>query len=400
MEGLSLVSLKELPFQIISPAEFKDNYSKIINSNGSYAIPISASGSANTRIIQVDNFKSEKCTSFIKNYYEFSQHRWSNQYLYLLNMPCYMNVQSGVLFLEDGRCIAETIYPSSGPKTVSRFIGGGVTIDNISDHFSDAEMVNGDGFFAPFFSRWSNVYFHAITETLVQDIALHRNFLKDDLHYLSSTSLSPVQRKAGQNSHFDHVKFSTVFVKAPRVAFTTLLYSHALMNDNFRDFVGAVKIDIDIGQDSNVAGGDLGRLVYVSRKGSPARQMLNEEQLQEELEKLGFRMFYAEEKSVLEQAAAFRSAELIVGAHGAGLTNAAFSKPTATIIELRPLNRAGESPMWTMSYKNLSAIMGFSYCAHVSENDTDVEEWSAQIDEIVETIRRVQLVAASNKIPG
>ena len=71
--------------------------------------------------------------------------------------------------------------------------------------------------------------------------------------------------------------------------------------------------------------GAFGRRLFISRRKASSRRLVNEPQLFEYLSKQGFECLMLEEMTVLEQAAAFNCAEAIVAAHGAGLTNLAFS---------------------------------------------------------------------------
>jgi capsular polysaccharide biosynthesis protein len=77
-----------------------------------------------------------------------------------------------------------------------------------------------------------------------------------------------------------------------------------------------------------------GARIYVSRRDTPKRRLVNEEELFSELRKLGFSRIVPGEMSVPEQVSAFSNASVIVGPHGAGLTNIMFSPPDATIVEI------------------------------------------------------------------
>lgn len=78
------------------------------------------------------------------------------------------------------------------------------------------------------------------------------------------------------------------------------------------------------------------RMLYVSRHDAKSRRVRNEEELFAALDKWGFERIMPGQLSFTEQARLFSEARLIVGAHGAGLTNMLFAGADAALVELRP----------------------------------------------------------------
>lgn len=76
------------------------------------------------------------------------------------------------------------------------------------------------------------------------------------------------------------------------------------------------------------------RRLYVSRKCTDKRYFDNEEKVAAFLKGYGFERVYMEEYSVKEQAILFAEAEVIVGQHGAALTNFIFCAPNTKVLEL------------------------------------------------------------------
>ncbi|MGB5712405.1 MAG: glycosyltransferase 61 family protein, partial [Waterburya sp.] len=74
--------------------------------------------------------------------------------------------------------------------------------------------------------------------------------------------------------------------------------------------------------------------IYVSRARAKNRQLVNEPEVGELLNKQGFKTVFLEEMSVLEQVAVFVNAEIIVAPHGSGLTNLVFCSPQTKVVEL------------------------------------------------------------------
>jgi capsular polysaccharide biosynthesis protein len=78
------------------------------------------------------------------------------------------------------------------------------------------------------------------------------------------------------------------------------------------------------------------RRLFISREGARARRCLNETALMAHLAPLGFERIQLEALSVREQLEAFASAAVVVGTHGAGLSNLVACQPGATLVELLP----------------------------------------------------------------
>ena len=77
-----------------------------------------------------------------------------------------------------------------------------------------------------------------------------------------------------------------------------------------------------------------GDKLYVSRVDAKMRRIVNEDELIEELDALGFDVVVPGRFSVAEQAQIFSNARLIVGAHGNGPTNMIFAPHGAAVVEL------------------------------------------------------------------
>lgn len=75
--------------------------------------------------------------------------------------------------------------------------------------------------------------------------------------------------------------------------------------------------------------------VYIKRGDSfNNRRLLNEDKIVNFLQKKGFSCYSLSQLSVLEQICLFSNAEIVVGVHGAGFSNLAFSSPETKVIEI------------------------------------------------------------------
>ncbi len=77
-------------------------------------------------------------------------------------------------------------------------------------------------------------------------------------------------------------------------------------------------------------------LLYVSRRDTKKRKLNNEAELERALESIGFLPIVPSEVSLDEQVRLFSMARLVVGPHGAGMTNIVFCHPGTLVYELHP----------------------------------------------------------------
>ena len=73
--------------------------------------------------------------------------------------------------------------------------------------------------------------------------------------------------------------------------------------------------------------------IYISRDDSFIRRVLNEDKVMEILDKKGFKKVLLAPLAFEEKIKIFHSAKIVIGPHGAGLTNLAFCQPGTKVIE-------------------------------------------------------------------
>ena len=74
--------------------------------------------------------------------------------------------------------------------------------------------------------------------------------------------------------------------------------------------------------------------IYISRSIASRRHVVNEAELVGLLKSLSFKIVTLEKMSVSEQARLFQSAAVVIGPHGAGLTNLVFCEPHTKVLEI------------------------------------------------------------------
>lgn len=103
------------------------------------------------------------------------------------------------------------------------------------------------------------------------------------------------------------------------------------------------------------------RKLYITRSDAPMRRLVNEDALMDRLAPLGFERVSLSGMAVREQIQLFASASVIIGPHGAGLANVVFCEPETLVIELMSPTRT-----WP-GFKVISGAAGARYAAYVAE---------------------------------
>lgn len=86
--------------------------------------------------------------------------------------------------------------------------------------------------------------------------------------------------------------------------------------------------------DSNCSSIETNDRIYISRMHASCRRIINENELTNELQKLGFKTIYLELLSPYDQARIFKDAKIIIGPHGSGFANLIFVSKGCQLIEI------------------------------------------------------------------
>ncbi|MEP6518021.1 tetratricopeptide repeat protein [Microcoleus vaginatus] len=110
--------------------------------------------------------------------------------------------------------------------------------------------------------------------------------------------------------------------------------------------------------------------IFISRK--ERRRVINEDELVAVLTKFGFKSIAPESLSVAEQVSLFAAAEVVIGVHGAALTNTVFCSPGTKVIEIFAPDYVNPC------YRKLSSQVGLEYWEFIGERVLDIDSHSQQ----------------------
>jgi capsular polysaccharide biosynthesis protein len=122
------------------------------------------------------------------------------------------------------------------------------------------------------------------------------------------------------------------------------------------------------------------RRIFLLRGETKTRQVSGEAELAHKLEQIGFRTLVGKWSNLAEQITAFRDADIIVGAHGAGLANILWSKPEATLIELFANNARKTTGL------HWASAAGLNYIPLNGSDERDLQSFSIDAEEIFKSI--------------
>lgn len=231
-----------------------------------------------------------------------------------------------------------------------------------------------DGFATLFDSNFSG-YYHQIVEMVPRLLALYRDpythladlklicsreicsvaaFL---LSQLDRLSIRPVRPAAGRILQIDRLLF-TPFKSGQFAGYLPTWYVSELRKIIFPPRAPRPR-----------------HRIFISRERSQKRRIRNKESFKRALSRLGFQTYVLEDMTPEEQIDLFYDAEVVVGTHGAGLTNVLFS-PHVKVLELFP--RDFIEPHYLFLCKSLGHEYRMWTNANCSRWDLEYVTWRLQ----------------------
>lgn len=175
-------------------------------------------------------------------------------------------------------------------------------------------------------------------------------------------------------SEAEYITADEVYYSPELLGFTTSQPCLLAERKNFKDAI-IEKLNIDTSCIPN-------EIIYISRKDTKARKIQNEDELIASLEELGVKIIELTGKSVKEQIAIFSNAILVIGGHGAGISNSLFMNQSAVMLELIQASYQNVGPM------RLAQSSGAQYVSMLFFKDGDDGSWYIDIERVCRFVKQ------------
>lgn len=120
--------------------------------------------------------------------------------------------------------------------------------------------------------------------------------------------------------------------------------------------------------------------LYISRRDSVRRPLMNEQEILKRLQRLGFTSVENSELRLLEQVRLFGAADVVVAPHGAGSTNMLFMRPGAAFVELQQASHVNAGPL---SLGKASKIVPFADVFDDDGRGQATAGWAADVERVL-----------------
>lgn len=255
----------------------------------------------------------------------------------------YVHTATGLVCTADGELVADSV------KKVERHVDAAIGVN-----LSTKRLLAGE--YATVMTRFHHNYYHWFNDCLLRLYLLHRLPNRAPLAILVPPTLRPFQMQSLRYCLPERTRIECVsddWVQVEQLVLPSFI-TEPLVGMVPPESLAYVRERIVAG-----ACGDHGppvrRRVYISRAGTGHRQILNEGDLTGYLREWKFEIVRPEDLSFDEQVDRFRSAEVIVGARGAALTNMVFAEH-AKVLEL-----TADVPFAGAVYFSLAYSLGHEY---------------------------------------
>ncbi|OAG75565.1 Capsular Polysaccharide Biosynthesis Protein-Like Protein [Acetobacter malorum] len=175
----------------------------------------------------------------------------------------------------------------------------------------------------------------------------------------------------------DYIHSSEVYYSPELLGFTTPQPCLVAERRQFRNFI-MEKSNIKISS-------ELEDIIYISRKDTKARRICNEDDLICALKNLDVKIVELTNTSVREQIKIFSNAQLVIGGHGAGISNSLFMRSGAVMLELIQASYQNVGPM------RLAQSSGAQYMSMLFFEEGEGNSWYVDVEKVFHFIKQYKI---------
>lgn len=230
--------------------------------------------------------------------------------------------------------------------------------------------------------KWHGAYFHWITDVLPKVVLLKQ-------YRPNCTILLPNSIKKHQKDSLEAVigsapiKPSYSLKHSATLVFNFEFVSYTAPTGNYHEAV-LNKLRNEIREYYKVKNNSCNRRIYISRAKASKRKVSNEENMIPILDQFNIEIHYFEDYSFKEQVLIASEAELIIGLHGAGLTNMMFMNSEKNILELRlPEDQTN------LCFYSMASALNLKYWYQFTEATQKLENYMIDVDEFGKVLKSI-----------
>jgi hypothetical protein len=218
------------------------------------------------------------------------------------------------------------------------------------------------------FDAWSGNHYHFINDLLPRlllvpdEIRKERTLILPDCEYLQKNALTVLALFSLSFKEIRFIKQNELFLIKDVIFISRVTH----IGNTHSTLFAELRLRYLQNKKESVKGMDR---IYIKRRNTSIRIVLNEAEVEELLTNtFNVKSVYFEDFSLAEQFAIASSASLMIGMHGAGLTNMVTMAPGSSLIEFRRDGLHTSHPYWHMA-----SALGIHYAPFFGEPDDETK---------------------------
>ena len=242
---------------------------------------------------------------------------------------------------------------------------------------------------------WSTTrnYYHWMHDSLKRLYGV-LEYMPDDIKFIVPSDLGPVERETLRLLGIDDAQLAQ-FSGDEIWELDTLFFSTPTSNSGTHWRNADLWLREQILDGYGITPRSAGRRLFISRRGVPRRNLLNEQEVETYLHGLGFETYAVEALPLRAQVELFAEASVIVSTMGASFVNALFSPPGTVIVDMIPPEMLNLGYVYWEMCEELGHEYWYFTADSVPRPDRPNDRYTiVPIDKLAATMARVGVLSA------